>query len=165
VDIKLLPARATCMVDANIFVYHLGLRAGESTDFLDRVASKEVDAHVTTIVIAEVLHRQMLIEAVSKGLVTPSKALKKLKENPGIIQGLTDYITGIEKLLQLPLRVIEIKPADIARSHSIRRAHGLFVNDSINMAAAERVGIVDVVTHDADFKRLPKINVWEPTDV
>jgi hypothetical protein len=69
------------------------------------------------------------------------KALKKLKENPGIIQELTDYITGIAKILQLPLKVIEIKSADIARSHSIRQAHGLFVNGSINMAATARAGI------------------------
>lgn len=53
-DIKLLPEQTRCLVDANIFLYHLGLRAGESTDFLHRVASKEVDAHITTIVIARV---------------------------------------------------------------------------------------------------------------
>jgi hypothetical protein len=39
----------------------------------ERVANEEVAPFITTIVIAEVLHRQMLIEAVLKGLVTPAK--------------------------------------------------------------------------------------------
>ena len=164
-DIKLLPSGSRCLIDANIFVYHLGVKAGQCTDFLDRVACKQIEAHITTSIIAEVLHRQMLIEAVNKGLVTPGKALKKLKDNPAAIQGLTDYITEFEKLLQLPLHIIEVEVRDIESSHTLRRRHGLFVNDSINLACALRLGITDIVTRDADFKRVPGINLWEPTDV
>ena len=164
-DIKLLPAGARCLVDANILIYHLGLKAGECTDFLDRVARREIEAHITTTIIAEILHRQMLIEAVTKGLVTPGKALNKLKDNPAIINSLADYVTEIEKLLRLPLNVIEVRAADIARSHSLRQAHGLFVNDSINLASADRLGLTNIVTHDTDFKRVPHITSWEPTDV
>lgn len=164
-DIKLLPAGARCLVDANIFIYHLGMKAGECTDFLDRVARKEVEAHVTTTIIAEVLHRQMLIEAVTKGLVTPGKTLNKLKDNPAIISSLTDYITEIEKLLRLPLKIVEVTAGDILRSHSLRQAHGLFVNDSINLACVDRLGLTDVVTHDTDFQRVPHITSWEPIDV
>lgn len=61
--------------------------------------------------------------------------------------------------------IIEIRAADIARSHAIRRDYGLFVNDSINVAAAERVGITDVVTHDGDFKRVPSMRAWDPSDI
>ena len=42
----------------------------------------------------------------------------------------------IEKLLRLPLTVIEVTSPDIASSHKLRRSHGLFVNDSINLACA-----------------------------
>ena len=164
-DIKLLPAGTMCLVDANIFVYHLGLQGGDCTGFFDRVASGEVDAYVTTVIIAESLHRQMLIEAVGKGLATPGRVLKKLKENPAIIESLTDYVNEINKLLLLPIKVIEIRSTDIARSHVIRQSHGLFVNDSINVAAAERVGITDIVTHDGDIRRVQHINAWAPTDI
>lgn len=164
-DIKLLPAGARCLVDANIFIYHLGMKAGECTDFLDRVARKEIEAHITTTIIAEVLHRQMLIEAVTKGLVTPGKALNKLKDNPSIISSLIDHITEVEKLLRLPMNVIEVTATDIARSHALRQTHGLFFNDSINLACADRLGLTDIVTHDADFQRVPHVTSWEPTDV
>jgi predicted nucleic acid-binding protein len=41
----------------------------------------------------------------------------------------------------------------------LRRAHGLFVNDSINLACAYRAGLADVVTHDADFSRVSGVTV------
>jgi predicted nucleic acid-binding protein len=54
---------------------------------------------------------------------------------------------------------------DIFASQAFRHAHGLFVNDSINLACAVRLGLTDIASHDADFKRVPSINLWEPTDV
>jgi predicted nucleic acid-binding protein len=165
VDIKLLPPQSRCLVDANILLYHIGGSSLECKDFLQRVANEEIEAHLTTIIVAEVLHRQMLIEAVAKGVVTPGKALSKLKSNPALISSLTDYITEVEKLLQLPFTVTEVTIADIAASHTLRRTHGLFVNDSVNLACAHRLGLADVVTNDADFNRISGITAWEPTDI
>ena len=70
-DINLLPARVSALIDANIFIYHLGDLSSDCTNFLLRVARGEVDAYVTTIVIAEVLHRRMLGEALAKGISLP----------------------------------------------------------------------------------------------
>lgn len=95
-DIKLLPPQSRCLVDANILLYHIGGSSLECKDFLQRVANEEIEAYLTTIIVAEALHRQMLIEAVAKGLVTPGKALSKLKSNPALISSLTDYITEVE---------------------------------------------------------------------
>lgn len=156
-DIKLLPPQCGCLVDANILLYHIGGSSLECKDFLQRVANEEIKAYLTTIIVAEALHRQMLIEAVARGLVTPGKALSKLKSNPALISSLADYIAEVEKLLQLPFTVIEVTTADIAASHTLRRTHGLFVNDSINLACAHRLGLADVVTHDADFSRISGI--------
>lgn len=164
-DIKLLPPQTRCLVDVNILLYHIGGSSPECKDFLRRVANEEIEAHLTTVIVAEVLHRQMLIEAVAKGLVTPGKALNKLKSNPALIGSLTDYITEVEKLLQLPFTVAGVTIADIATSHALRQTHGLFVNDSINLACAHRLELVDVVTHDADFNRVAGVTTWEPTDI
>ena len=164
-DIKLLPPRSRCLVDANILLYHIGGSSLECKDFLRRVADEEVEAYLTTVIAAETLHRQMLIEAVAKGLVTPGKALSKLKSNPALVSSLTDYITEVEKLLRLPFTIIEVTTADIAASHALRRTHGLFVNDSINLACAHRLALADLVTHDADFSRVSGVTTWEPTDI
>ena len=68
-DIKLLPADARCLIDANIFIYHLGQLSDDCKSFFNRIGRGEVEAHITTIIIAEILHRQMIIEAVTKGVV------------------------------------------------------------------------------------------------
>jgi len=149
VDINLLPANSKCLVDANILLYHIAGTSIDCKTFLQRVENEEVQAYLTTIIIAEVLHRQMLIEAVIKGLVTTGRALNKLKTNPTLIGHLTDYIRQVDGLLQLPFTIIEVKSSDIRLSHGLRQAHGLFVNDSINLACVQRLGLLDIVTHDA----------------
>lgn len=164
-DIKRLSAQTRCLVDANILIYHIGGSSLECKDFLQRVADEELEAYLTNTTIAEVLHRQMLIDAVSKGVVTQGKALSKLNSNPMLIKALRDHIAEVEKLLHLPFTIIEVTTADIRASHTLRRTHGLFVNDSLNLACAERLGIADIVTRDADFKHLPTINLWQPTEV
>ncbi|MDQ3687740.1 MAG: PIN domain-containing protein [Acidobacteriota bacterium] len=164
-DIKALSEGTRCLVDANIFIYHFAAASPDCTSFVDRLAAGSFHAHITTVVLAEVLHRRMMAEALAKGVVTSGQPLKKLKANPAFITHLTDYIAEVEALLILPLEVIEVTTADIAASHTLRRTHGLFVNDSINLACALRLGIADVITHDADFNRAPRVTVWEPTDI
>ena len=163
-DIKLMPGHVSALIDANIFIYHLGGFSSDCSYFLTRVARGEFESHVTTIVIAEVLHRRMLGEAVAKGLVSPGQALKKLKADSKLITFLTDYITDVESILKL-LTIIEVTASEIQASHSLRQSHGLFVNDSINLACAQRLGIEHIVTRDGDFTAVPGLKVWKPTDI
>ena len=164
-DINTLPQGTSVLVDANVFIYYLGGMSPDCRSFLQRVGRDEVEAHITTTIIAEVLHRRMMAEAISKGLVTAGQVIKKLKANPSLISLLTDYITEVEELLRLPFQITEVRAADIAASHALRRTHKLFVNDSINLACAERLGLANVATHDADFSRVPTLSVWQPMDV
>ncbi len=156
-----MPARTSVLIDANIFIYHLGGLSVDCSSFLQRVALGEIEAYITTIIIAEMLHRRMQGEAVAKGLISSGQILKKLKANPQIISQLKDYITDVKEILELPFTIIEVSSIDIAVSHALRRTHGLFVNDSINLACAQRIGITDIVTRDNDFAGLPTIRVWE----
>ncbi len=164
-DINLMPAQVSGLIDANIFIYHLGGLSSDCTDFLRRAARGEFEANITTIVIAEVLHRRMLGEAVAKGLVSPGQVLKKLKGNSNLITQLSDYITDIQTILKLPLTIIEATASDIQASHSLRQSHGLFVNDSINLACAQRLGIEHIATRDGDFTAVQGLKVWMPADI
>lgn len=164
-DIKLIPATTTLLIDANILIYHLGDSSAECTDFLKRVALGEIEAYVTTTILAEVLHRRLISEALAKGLIPAGQPVKKLKANPLIITSLTDYLTDIEDILTFSLKVIEVTLADIIASHTLRQSYGLFVNDSINIACAQRFGISNIVTRDNDFSAVLGVNVWQPTDI
>lgn len=164
-DIEALPAGEAVLVDANIIIYHLGGVSVECRKFFNRIARREVEAYLTTTIIAETLHRRMMAEAIAKGLISPGQTVKKLKANPAVIRQLTDHIAEVEKLLRLPFRIHQITRGDIIASHALRQAHGLFVNDSINLACAQRLTLTSVVTHDSDFSRVPSLSVWEPTDI
>lgn len=164
-DINRLPNGSRCFIDANILIYYLGGLSDEIRAFLHRVIDEEIEAHVNTVVVAEILHRRMMAEAVSKGLVTISKVLQKLKAQPQLITQLSDYVVALDDLLALPLRVTNVTLSTIDLSHHYRLSHGLFVNDSINLASAAELQITDIVTNDTDFKRVPNITVWEPTDI
>jgi predicted nucleic acid-binding protein len=165
VDIKLLPAATKCLVDANIIIHHSNGTSVECRDFLHRIAIREIDAYLTTVIIAEVLHRQMLIEALDGGFVPAGRAVRKLKEQPQIIGKLTDHIGQVKRLLKLPFTIISVDTADISKSHRLRSKHHLFVNDSLNLAAAKRNRIRHIITHDSDFERATGITVWSPTDI
>ena len=129
------------------------------------MARREVEAHITTAIIAEILHRRMMAEAVAKGLISPGQTVKKLKANPTVIPQLTDHIVEVERLLRLPFRIHQVTRGDIIASHALRQAHGLFVNDSINLACAQRLTLTSVITHDSDFNRVPSLSIWEPADI
>lgn len=163
-DIKTLPVGTRCLVDANIIIHHLNNTSAECTFFFERVSRLEVEGYLTTI-LAEVLHRTMLQEAFSKGFAPSTKTLNHLKAKPSIITHLTNYIAQVNDLMLLPLTIIEVVMSDITTSHALRNAHGLFTNDSINLACAQRFGINDIVSHDTDFARVPTINLWSPSDI
>lgn len=164
-DINQLPVATNCLVDTNVFLYHLAQQSNDCRQFIARIGRGEISAYVTTSIIAEMLHKRMVIEAVSTGIISGSKPFEKLKKQPQLISRLTKYITEIAQLLQLPLTIIEVAQEDIEWSHALRRTYGMLVIDSINLACAVRRGITDVVTHDTDFLHIPKLNIWQPTDI
>lgn len=112
-DIKSLPAGEDVLIDTNIIIYHLSNLSSECQEFLRRIARSELNGFVTTVILAELLHRRMMAEALMKGIISPGQPVKKLKAQSHLIQQLTDYITDVETLLRLPLKVVEVTVGDI----------------------------------------------------
>ncbi|RKY02162.1 hypothetical protein DRP77_08380 [Candidatus Poribacteria bacterium] len=164
-DIDAIPDGTLVFVDANIFIYHFAGVSDKCTRFLQRVLKGEVKAVVSTIVMAELIHRRMVAEAVEKGFVTLRNAVRKLKENPRIVKLLSQYSRDVEAILALPIIVEPITRDDIISSGQLRERYGLMTNDSLNLACMERLGIRDIATRDEDFEAVEWINVWKPDDI
>ena len=64
------PAGASIFIDANIFIYHFTGVSEECSEFLTRCESREITGQTSINVILEVLHRLMMVEAVTKNLVS-----------------------------------------------------------------------------------------------
>ena len=78
-------------IDTNIFIYHFGGRSVQCKAFLERCARRELLGYTSTPVLAEVLHRRMVAEAIAKGLVTARTAVRKFGETPELV-----YLTRSE---------------------------------------------------------------------
>lgn len=99
-----LPDDAMVFVDANIFVYHFTGVSAECKVLLERAERDIIRAKTGAHILLELVHRLMTIEAVTKGLISPSQPAKKLKQQWQVIQRLRDYDRCVTEIPALILR-------------------------------------------------------------
>jgi predicted nucleic acid-binding protein len=83
-------------IDSNILIYHFLDLSESCSILLERVEHGEVQAYISTVVQAEVLHRLMISEAVDKFGIKPNQAVRYLKEHPRAIASLGDFLSGLK---------------------------------------------------------------------
>jgi predicted nucleic acid-binding protein len=160
-----IPLGSKVFIDANIFIYHFGGDGNISdacTEFLLRVEEKDVEAFTSTIILSEVLHRLMIVEAVEKYKLPLRGIVRYLKEHPNIVMTLEKYSTAPEKIRQMNVAIWAVTLQDFSGSKGIRDCYGLLTNDSTSVSIMERFGITDIATNDSDFERVSGLRVWKP---
>lgn len=116
-------------------------------------------------ILLEVLHRLMMIEAVTKKLVASGNVAKKLRKKPGVVKRLADCQAQTEAILEMGIEVVGLTSDALKISHPYRRRDGLLVNDSLTAAVMEAEGILDLATADPDFTRVKGLRVYSPLDL
>ena len=160
-----LPAGQTVFIDANIFIYHFTGLSQECSSFLERCERGELWGVTAVHIILEVLHRLMMIEAVTKKLVTPGNVAKKLRKKPNVVKQLADYQTQTEAIPEMGIEVVHLTSDSLKVSHPYRQQDGLLVNDSLTAAVMEAEGIVDIATADPYSTRVDGLRVHSPLDI
>lgn len=160
-----LPDGASAFVDANIFIYHFTGASSECRTLLERAERKTIRAATGAHVILEVLHRLMIIEAVSKGLITAGQPAKKLKQNLDVIRRLTDYNRCVAEIYRLNVRVQPVTMPQVRNSEAIRSAYGLMTNDSVTAAMMFSRRINNIASLDSDLSRVPGLKLFQPSDL
>jgi len=158
-----LPAGQTVFIDANIFIYHFTGLSQECSRFLERCERGDLWGITAVHVLLEVLHRLMMIEAVTKKLVTPGNVAKKLRTRPNVVKQLVDYQT--QTILEMGIELVGLTSDALRISHPYRRRGGLLVNDSLIAAVMEAEGILDIATANPDFSRVDGLRVYSPMDL
>ena len=157
-----VPAHTEVFIDSNIFIYHF-LDVSEScTNFLEREEREDIDAYTSTIVLAEVMHRLMIAEAIEKYDVKPRGAVRFLKENPEVIPTLKKCEDAVEKIPDFGVKILLLTVEAIFQSGELRRQHLLMTNDSLNLYVMRSNQLYDIATNDGDFERVEWIKVWKP---
>jgi predicted nucleic acid-binding protein len=169
-DLISLPSGTSVFVDTNIFSLHFQGKSATCSSFIERIARGEITAYVNTQVLSDLLHKLMLFEAYSKGLITKATAINLrtlLVSNRIVATNLTDYQTHFEYTLAIGLKVLPITSKLLVDTKVERTTHGLMTGDSLHMGNMNHhsTPIRDIVTYDGDFVHIPNINVWAPMDV
>lgn len=160
-----IPSGTRVFLDSTIFVYHFIGASVDCRRCLERCERGEIKGVTSVTVLAEVTHRLMMMEALSRGLVAPGSVARKLRERPDIVKQLHVHRDDVE---QIPLMGIDVVPLDLKgllRAGELRRRHGLLTNDSLVATAALDEGLTAVASADADFKRLGDVELFQPCDL
>lgn len=155
------------MVDANILVYALNPNAQHHAvcrGLLLRGANGDLSLFGTVSIVADVLHRVMVLEVVALQLAPRvADAVALLKQQPQRVTQLMGHRTVLRDLRQARVDILPLTYRDLHASRQARKQHGLLVNDSLIVAVMEQERITTLATNDPDFERVGGIAVRTPT--
>ena len=160
-----IPDGSKVFIDSNIFIYHLAKFekfADSCLAFFQRVETGSISSYTSTLVLAEVLHRLMIIEACNKLNLPPKKLLDHLKTNPKKIKLLTDHIDSYAFIERMGIFFLTVSAREIEQSNSLKREYNLFTNDAINLAVMKSNSLALLASNDPDFERVDIITLCKP---
>lgn len=160
-----IPADTRVFLDSTIFLYHFTGISPQCRGLLERCAAREVRALTSTLVLAEVTHRLMTIEATERGLVAPGNVVKKLRERPDLIRQLSQYQVQVEKIPWMGIEVVALERRTLATAGPLRSRYGLLTNDSLLAATALERDAMAFASADRDFERVESLQLYVPTDL
>lgn len=160
-----IPDHSEVFVDANIFVYHFSgptEYTDSCTQFLQHIEETTPSGVTSVLVLAETLHRLMIIEATTKLHIEPKLILRHLKAHPLDVKKLTEHLTVVEKIQAFGIKILPLDIDDVLKSNDVKKEYGLLTNDAINLAIMRHHHIKRIATNDPDFGRVGDLTVWRP---
>lgn len=111
------------------------------------------------------MHRLMMLEAVTRGLVAPGNIAKKLKGRPEIIMQLRTYAEQVEKIPAMNINIVPLTEDLCYQALTWQQRYGLMTNDSILLAACQEYNCYNLASNDHVFARVKELTLWKPSDV
>jgi len=152
-------------IDSNLFIYHFSKFekfADSCLEFFQRIEAGELTGFTSSLAVAEVLHRLMIIEASDKLDLLPKKILAYLKANPEKITLITDHLKSVDSINRMEIKVLAVNLRDIEMSNGLKMEYKLFTNDSINLSVMKNNGLILLASNDPDFERVDCVTLYQP---
>ena len=130
---------------------------------LARIEAGAVRGVTSSVGVIEVLHRLMVLEAISRFNLLPRDALRYLKGHPEQAKTLVAHQDSLRTILQMGVEVVVVGLEDIARSHEVKRQYGFLTNDALTVALMQRCGFTALASNDPDFESVPTLALYRPT--
>jgi predicted nucleic acid-binding protein len=160
-----LVAGDAVFIDANTFVYHFAPDprwGGPCGQLLQRIQNQEIAGHTSAAILTEVAHRLMTIEARTRHAWTAGKVLHRLKQNPQLVQTLTNSEAAVASVVGSRIHIFPVDSASVVAAASISRQTGLLTNDALTVALMQANGLRKLAGNDPDFDRVPGITRYAP---
>src|SRR5712692_2112272 len=163
-DLAALPSGTRVFIDANIFIYHFTHTplTAACTAFLQRVEAGDLQGITSVVILAEVAHRLMILEAIRTLGFSPRTAVKKLKEQPALVPQLSHYKVATEWIPSFNVDVEPVTFAHLRTAQSLSGLHGLLTNDSLTAAVMQALALTDVASNDPDLAVVSGLTIWQP---
>lgn len=160
-----IPAGTSVFVDANIFVFHYSqhpLLASPCTNLLNRIGRKELGGTTSADVVSDVAHRLMVLEAATDFGWTGAGITGRLRRHPNEIQKLTRFQRSVQTIAGFGIKTLAISGSLVEAATTISRQAGLLSGDALIVAVMRSQGLTELVSHDADFDRVPGLTRYAP---
>ena len=160
-----LVAGDAVFIDANTCVYHFAPDprwAGPCGQLLQRIQNQEIVGHTSAAILGETAHRLMTIEARTRHGWTSGKVLQRLKQNPHIVQTLTNSEAAVGSINASRVHIFPVDSALVVAAAAVSRQTGLLSNDALMLALMQANGLTKLASNDADFDRVPGIKRYGP---
>lgn len=157
----------TVFLDSNIFIYEFSSheKYGEAClKFLQRVENTDILGVTSVGVLDEVLYKSMLIELSNIESTDISEASVGLRDNPQKIQKLERSISNIEKVFEMPVRVLGISEQVFKSGMKNIKKYNLRPHDATILQIMDFYGIENIATNDSDFESVDWLNIFKPSE-
>jgi predicted nucleic acid-binding protein len=152
-------------IDANVFIYHFVGASEQCTNLLSRCGARNLRGVTSILVLIEVCHRLMMIEAVKKALVSGGNVVRKLSSRPEIARQLVTYEQDVAAILGMEVEITTATEATLMQGLRLQRRYGLLTNDSLIVATMLQSGIRLLATADRRFESVSEIETVMPSDL
>jgi predicted nucleic acid-binding protein len=152
-------------IDANVFIYHFVGASPQCTALLRRCETTEIQGSTSALVLAEVSHRLMMIEAVERKLVTAGNVVRKLVRRPDAVRQLIAPEANIQAIPAMGIEITAVTEATILLGLRHQRRYGLLTNDSLIVASMQQQGVRALATADRRLAIVDEIDILVPADL
>ena len=153
------------LIDANLLLYASAGKSPQCAALVRRCSHGAVAGVITTVILGELCHRWMMEEAIHKGFITSGNPARQLAKNKAIIAQLSSYANLTNAVVHGALDIVPVEGGDFSVALGLQRQWSLMTNDSLLLAAGQRLGINQVATADTDFDQLHDWLVFKPDDL
>ena len=160
-----LPAGSLVFVDASVMAPYFARTdaLGQAcAAFLERVAGAKFRALTSIPMVMEVVHRVMVAEAMTRFNKGPREIVTYLKKHPQAVRTVKQHLGVPATIYQMGISIEPPTRIEMYSSRAVRAEYGLMANDSLLAAMMRKRHIIHLATNDADFKRVPWIQMWRP---